>query len=306
MDCIQEGRSLMPLTYFSSKNNGHAPRSIYPMLVIPLLAIMLIAGALTVYVNNFAHAAPASAFVPLSGTIPPQLAQSKLVKAADAQQKISLTVTLQLRNAAALDSYIADVTRPQSTNYHRYLTPAQAIGAFSPSQSTYNSVLAYLQNAGLTVTHTYNHRLVVSVSGTIGQVERVFHVAINNYLAPDGTQFYSNASDPVLPSTLSWAVQNVSGLSNYTQLKHYSVFSGAVTAKKQTKVAKSSPSLTCTPSGGLKYYTNSQIASAYNVNGLYTQGYHGEGQTIALFELDSFQIGDITAYEACYGQSHAA
>src|SRR5262249_48208088 len=49
------------------------------------------------------------------------------------------------------------------------------------------------------------------------------------------------------------------------------------------------------------YYTPGQISSGYNLNGLYNAGFHGEGQTVALFELDDYVASDIAAYTACYG-----
>lgn len=48
------------------------------------------------------------------------------------------------------------------------------------------------------------------------------------------------------------------------------------------------------------------MAAAYNLNGLHTAGYRGEGQTVALFELDTFVMSDLTAYAACYGGSHTS
>ncbi len=48
------------------------------------------------------------------------------------------------------------------------------------------------------------------------------------------------------------------------------------------------------------YFTPSQIQTAYNLSGLYSEGDRGEGQTVALFELDTFQKSDLTNYESCY------
>ena len=39
---------------------------------------------------------------------------------------------------------------------------------------------------------------------------------------------------------------------------------------------------------------------------MYNAGYQGEGQSVALFELDTFNNNDLTAYAACYGHSRTA
>ncbi|MDQ6606294.1 MAG: putative Ig domain-containing protein, partial [Actinomycetota bacterium] len=48
-------------------------------------------------------------------------------------------------------------------------------------------------------------------------------------------------------------------------------------------------------------YTADQIASAYGLSGLYGAGDQGQGQTIALYELEPNDPRDVAAYEACYG-----
>ncbi len=48
-------------------------------------------------------------------------------------------------------------------------------------------------------------------------------------------------------------------------------------------------------------YTADQIASAYGFSGLYGAGNQGAGVTIAIYELEPYDPGDIAAYESCYG-----
>ena len=47
--------------------------------------------------------------------------------------------------------------------------------------------------------------------------------------------------------------------------------------------------------------TADQIASAYGFSGLYQAGDQGQGQTIALYELEPNDPGDIAAFQSCYG-----
>ncbi|MGH9296671.1 MAG: S53 family peptidase, partial [Acidimicrobiales bacterium] len=50
-------------------------------------------------------------------------------------------------------------------------------------------------------------------------------------------------------------------------------------------------------SGGL---TDSAIANAYGAFGLYKNGDTGQGQTIAVYELEPYSLSDITAFDTCY------
>ena len=291
----------MPHKNSPSRENGRKTRRIYPFLIVPLLSVALIAGLLSMYVLNVVHAAPTSQPVPFRGTLPKAIAQSKLVGPADTNQTISLSIGLKLRNADVLNNYVKDISNPKSVNFHRYLTASQFESAFAPSLSTYADMLQYLQKSGFSITQTYKHRMLIVFSGSVGLTEQVFHVIINNYTAHDGSSFYSNASDPLLPASLVASIQDITGLNNAAHLTHTPISQKTV----PVKTVANSPTISC-PTHGTNYFTPDQTATAYNLNGLYNAGFHGEGQTIGLFELDTTPINDIKNYESCFGHSHAS
>ncbi len=269
---------------------------------MPLLLIVLVVGTFTVYINMQAHASRADTLVPLTDMVPKVVTQSKLVGPANPQQSIALAFNLQLRNATELDSYITDMNTPKSVNYHRNLSMTQLVGAFSPTQATHDTVLHYIQSAGFTVTHTFKHRLVITFRGTIGQAEQVFHVSINNYVAPNGETFYANATNPWLPSSLAATVQSITGLSNVTRYHHAPTHMQGTQASSATSRSTSNGQVTC-PSSSNSAFLPSQLATGYNLSGLYNAGYHGEGQTVALFELAQFNMNDVNAYRSCFDQN---
>ncbi|GAC1348876.1 MAG: hypothetical protein NVSMB27_18290 [Ktedonobacteraceae bacterium] len=292
----------MPSTFPPLRGDGNRSHTIYPLLVIPLLAIMLIAGMLAFYLNNQAHAAKADTLMPLANSVPTVVAKSKLVSPVDPNAVISLSIGLRLRNATELDNYIADMNRPKSINYHRHLSSSQIIGAFSPSQATHDALIQYLQAAGFTITQTFKHRMVIGFQGTMGQAERVFHVNVNNYTAPNGQAFYSNATNPLLPSSLVGTVQSISGLNNVTRYHRAPVHmqSGQSAASKiKRSEVQTNTSTSCPTSSSIAFLPN-QTATGYDLNGLYNAGYRGEGQTVALFELSQFNMNDINAYRSCF------
>ena len=269
---------------------------------MPLLLMLLIVGTFTVYINIQAHASHADTLAPLTDMVPKVVTQSKLVGPANPQQTIALAFDLRLRNATELDTYIADMNTPKSINYHRNLSLAQLVGAFSPTQATHDALLHYMQSAGFTVTHTFKHRLVITFKGTIGQAEQTFHVSINNYVTPSGTTFYANATNPWLPSSLAVTIQSITGLSNLTRYHHAPIHMQGAHSSSTTSKGVQNATVTC-PGAGNNYFLPSQMATAYNLNGLYNAGYHGEGQTVALFELAQFNMNDINAYRSCFDQN---
>lgn len=294
--------SMKPVSAGSDIRPRHK-RRLFPIALLPILALVLIVGFFTFRVTNFSmstHAAAPSGLVPLSGTLSPLLQQSRLLGAIDPQQQLSLTIGLRPRNFSALANYAEDITHPKSTNYHRYLSSGQVDGIFAPTKAAQNSVLDFLRAAGFTVTHTYNHRLLITFRGTAAQVEQVFHITLRNYSAPDGHTFYANDTDPMLPATLMPLIQSMNGFNNASRLTH-----PRLTPTNNTslplKMAATGPAPQAT---GCPTVTVAQswLGSAYDMSGLYNTEY-AQGQTVALYELATFQQSDISAYEACYSHT---
>src|SRR5579863_3556150 len=292
----------MPLQFVPFAKGSWKRRMLYRMLVVLLLCISFTSGIVALHTTIGVHGAPADTLVTFPGTLPMELAQSKLDGPANSQQNISLTISLKLRNNSALQAYVQDITNRKSVNFHRYLTQAQFIGAFAPTQATYTAFTSYLQNDGLTITNTYKHRMVIGFSGTVALAQQVFHVSINNYTSANGEAFYSNSTDPLVPSSLAGDIVSISGLNNAVHLHHAALNGG----KAATYAATATSPATSCPGTGSNYYLPSQYAKGYNFNGMYNAGYNGEGQTVALFELATFQTSDVNAYEACFGQSRAS
>jgi len=264
-------------------------------LVTPLLALMFGIGVSALQLALIP--AQAAGSIALPDTLTPLIEHSGLRGPADPQQRISLAIGLRPRNQPVLNSYLRNLSRPESSSYHRFLSSAQYGQIFGPDQADYSALLQFLQVAGFTITHTYSHRLLIAFTGSVAQVERTFQVSINNYQAPDGRTFYANAQAPLLPAQLAGAVQTISGLNDAARWQHAALLSlGPLPATKRRASA-------C-PAHGPGYYTPDQIAGAYNLQQLYSSGDHGEGQTVGLFELGAFSPGDLAAYSACFGGGH--
>ncbi|HXZ04246.1 MAG TPA: protease pro-enzyme activation domain-containing protein [Ktedonobacteraceae bacterium] len=166
--------------------------SYYFRLLLPVLAIIFIIGTLVLHIaGNMLY--PASAAGPGSvvfrGTLSPLVAHSHLVGPANPNQRIALTIGLRPSNADGLTRYAQDISNPKSVNFHRYLTPAQITDVFGPTPAAHGAVLQFLRDSGFTITHTYNHRLLIGFSGTIGQIEQVFHITINTLTSSSGQSF---------------------------------------------------------------------------------------------------------------------
>src|SRR5437588_11915717 len=108
--------------------NGRNFPGITSRMITFLLIILLLVGFLLLQLQNDVHAEPKDSLIPFTGTVPTIIKHSKLATltaATNQNQTLSLSIGLRLRYPDALKSYVADINRPKSINYHRFLKPAQ-------------------------------------------------------------------------------------------------------------------------------------------------------------------------------------
>jgi Pro-kumamolisin, activation domain len=270
-------------------------------IVSPLFAILLITGITAYHLLQFSHVEAAGPVV-LHGTFAPLLKQSHLLERANPRQQISLSIGLRSPREANLNAYLRDIMRPGTHSFHHFLSPGQYSRLFSPTWTTYNALLRFLQTQGFTITDTYSHRQLIAFRGTIAQAERAFHVVINIYRGTHGQLFYANDREPTLPAQFARQVLSINGLDDAIRWHHAPMYKHSIPKAAHNNAPES---VSC-PGHGSTYLLPDQTAAAYNLQPLYNNHIQGEGQTIALFELNTYQPTDLTAYASCFSQRHTA
>ncbi|HEX4167790.1 MAG TPA: protease pro-enzyme activation domain-containing protein, partial [Bryobacteraceae bacterium] len=197
---------------------------------------------------------------------------------------------LQLRRSpeqqAALDAYTEQVSDPNATNYHKWLTAAQFGQQFGLDQADINTISEWLVSQGLKVESVAPNRTLITFSGTAAQVGKAFHTSIHQ-LTVNGQAHFSNMSDPQIPAALAAAVTGVVKLNNF--MPH----------PLHTMVA-SKPNF----SDGVGDFvvTPQDLATIYNFNPLFQAGYTGRGQTVvAIEDSDVYSSSDWTQFRKLFG-----
>jgi len=224
----------------------------------------------------------------LNGQVAPLVAQAQLLQTTNSGQQLNLSIGLQPRNAADLNSLLGSLYDPQSPQYHQYLTPDQFEALFAPTPDQVKQVVSYLQSAGMTVTSIAPNNLLIDATASVAQADSAFSTTINNYQL--GSQvFYANATPPVVPAAISSLIASIGGLDNSTQ---YQPLYQRMAGQKHLAMLANGPT-----SG----YGPKDLTGAYNATALQSAGLLGDNQTIALFELDGYQSSDVAQYFANYG-----
>ena len=129
--------------------------------------------------------------------------------AAPASQVMQIGIGLKDPNPAGEQALMAAQQDPSSSQYHKFLTPAQFNAQFGVPQATFQQVLSWLQGGGAKVVTTAGARNYVEVTATVSQVQQLFETQINKYSAK-GVSFLANATPPSVPAGLD--VLTVMGL----------------------------------------------------------------------------------------------
>jgi subtilase family serine protease len=211
--------------------------------------------------------------------------------------KVTLTLSLNLRNQSQLDTFIAGLYNPSSPNYKQFLTPEQFTAQFGPTASDVQKVTDFANANGLKVESVSSNNTLVSVSGTASQIENTFGTTLNNYTNAKGQTYFANATQPSVPAEISGVINAVSGLDNEAKFHTNAKPQAPFVAGKPNNV---SPKVGSGPTGG---YTPTELRGAYDAAALNSSGITGSGQNVALVEFDGYVQTNITTYYNQYGLS---
>ncbi len=182
-----------------------------------------------------------------------------LVRHHDPNSTLTLDIGLTVRDAAGLDALIAAANDPANPQYGHYLTTAQYMASYAPTDAQVQAVRDWATTAGLTVDSVSPDNLLVTVHAPAHQVEQALHVAVNDY-KDAAHSFYSNDRDATVPGAL--AIRAISGLTSIHRF-HTALHRDARAPSRSLAVR----------SGG--YYPN-DFRAAYNMGPVGD----GSGQTI--------------------------
>lgn len=265
-------------------------------------------------------AAPAAASA--DGVFATTSAASKGARVGAASSSHRLNLLLALRaDDAALTAYASAASDPSSPLYGKYLSPAQIAQRFGSSQADRARVTKALRSAGLTA-RTGLGGFWIETEATVAQASALFSTGFASYKArTSGKRYVAPAGKPTLPPSLAASVTGVVGLDDAPAVKTAALEPlppalNRELSAKQRAAGSSIRGNTGTQAGcaagraagtdlGDGYYippyTPNQVSRAYGLSSLHSKGLKGQGQRIAVIEIDGFSRSDLETAAACFG-----
>ncbi|MGA9527391.1 MAG: Ig-like domain repeat protein, partial [Terriglobales bacterium] len=164
-----------------------------------------------------------------------------------------------------LQKLIDEMNDRNSPNFHKWLT-AEEFGRYGVAQEDIDQITGWLEYHGFRINQVHASHMVIDISGSAGAVREAFHTEIHN-LDVNGQPHIANMTDPQIPAALAQVVKGPVSLNDFKPHANFEL----------------KPDYTIT-SGSTYALTPQDNAVIYNLNPLWTAGYSGQGQTIALVE----------------------
>jgi subtilase family serine protease len=204
-----------------------------------------------------------------------------------------LSIQLQRSPAqqAALDTFLANVNNPKSTDFHKWVNAAEFGSRFGLAPADITAVTSWLGSHGIAV-NSVSANLVMDVSATAGQLTDAFHTEIHK-LNVNGVQHFANMSDPRIPAALAGVVAGPASMHDF--MPH-------MLSKPRPNFTTPLPGAT----GTFQVVVPLDLQTIYNISPLYASGISGQGMTIAVVEdSDLFSNADWSTFRKELGLSRA-
>ncbi|HTW98517.1 MAG TPA: protease pro-enzyme activation domain-containing protein, partial [Acidimicrobiales bacterium] len=324
-----------------ARSRSHLPRldsprlELRPAALVALLATMVVAACALGAGSGEGRPAAAGGSSPTRAAIEVGgWGRSASGTGVVASRNVALDLELRPRNEAALLDLIASQRTPASPQFHRWLTPAGFARRFGPGRAELAAVQAWAAGAGFRVER---EGAGLAFSAPAWRVEAALRTRI-----VAGRRGLATTSRPSMPAQVAadvaalWTPGGPTGavpllaLPGRTTRPAGAATAGAVNPVPATAgavTAGTAATVTATPLGARRLApgraTRPQASGApqscaaassegpsftsagvhYGVDTLQDAGDLGQGETIGLFELAGFSMGDIDAFESCLGVS---
>ncbi len=248
----------------------------------------------------------------LEGTVPSVVAAATRLGPLAPTTTMTVVAPLTLPHQAALTSYLTAEYTKGSPTYHQFLNPLGFTAYFGATTAHVNAVTRVLDQLGFKVAPVASNHLFVEFSGTAGLIERTFTTVIDRLRLPAAlTTFVSNVTDLTLPPALSGLVSGLVGLDSLAVPQDNLAFP-TTAARAAAAQAAATGALPAVPDTGIDGgsapcvaqiagagYTAPELARAYGFDGLYGQGYLGQGMTASLVEFDDYHDSNVATVQSC-------
>ena len=263
--------------------------SLVTTLTVAAAAVLLPTASIHAQATPTAKADSQQSFAALAGSLMPAVRFSSdlgRMQPTTPMQHMALHFALTDAQQTDLQRLLSALQDPKSAQYHRWLTPAQFQQRFGRPAQDVATAAAWLKSQGFTIESSGPESVVFS--GRVSQVEAAFHTQMHNYTLGKRS-YFANATEIALPKTLAGMVRGI----------------GHLNSLRPTPLHRTQASLQLRPdlttTDGSHYMVPADVQTIYDLNPIYTGGFTGAGQTIAVVGQSLIDPADIALFHKSFG-----
>lgn len=198
-------------------------------------------------------------------------------------------------NLRGLTHFADAVSDPSSPRYGDYESVAWLARRFGARPSVRRRVLAYLRAHGASRVSVDATGQLVELRMSVAGAERLFATSLRTVRGPHDSHTLAPDGSAHLPRPLAGLVRGVVGLDTAPLTKDVPPPSSGYTGPDPGAVPSGCPAGTA--EGG---FTPNEYLDAYQYAPLQQQGLLGQGERVALVEIDGFQTSDLETFASCF------
>ncbi len=232
----------------------------------------------------------------------PALAQTTHLTAVAAEVPQTVSLIFKLRNTQDLERFITRSVDPHSRHFREFLSTREFAECFGPREWELGTVLHFMRKNGITIDEVYNSHMVVRATGTTSQFNALLNTEIHSFEGEGGHRFQKPSRKPCVPKEIKDMVLMVAGLDTTPALHSHTRRSARL---NPALVGEATPEVVL-PNGAAATgvpgnFTVGDVANLYNINPLYNRHIKGQGQTLGIATLATFDQADAYGYWSALG-----
>jgi subtilase family serine protease len=253
-------------------------------------------------------AAAAAALAPPALAAGPQAGATEL-GAVPASQTIALVLPLKA-DLAGLRRQALAVTTPGLAQYGQYEPIPTLARRFGATAATRTRVTRYLAGVGATGVKVDATGLFADATMRVGLAQRLFGTPLARFRSAHDTRFIAPTANASVPAALRGLVTGVVGLDTRPVLAstpltgaswaHTPAHAAAAPQISSAYAPQSGTAGGCAAARAIRGFTPNEYLTAYDYERLRQSGLAGQGERIALIEIDGFHPPDVRSFASCF------
>ncbi|MBO0767368.1 MAG: S8/S53 family peptidase [Solirubrobacterales bacterium] len=206
-------------------------------------------------------------------------------------------------NTSGLERFASQVSTPGSRDYRHFQSLGALAKRFGASAKTRTKVVSYLRSHGASSVRTDKTGLFIDAKMSTADAARVFGTSLRTGRSAHAV-FEEPSSQVRIPAALSGAVTGVVGLNTEPIATRHEVRRAAAhstPAAGSAYLPASGTPAGCAKGQAAGGFTPKQYRDAYGLSALSAKGLSGQGEKVALIEIDGFRASDISTFGKCFG-----